>query len=335
MIAITKQGAGKGTEHALIAKLIGSKYCLESSDPSEVLGQFTSQLSGKLWITINEVTPKQLFDSTGRLKALVTDPLQKIERKGIDPYQEHSFVRVNINTNSENLIKLENGERRNCAYKPGVLRDSEDIYELLENEIMLDAVYQHLKKLEIPYKNLRDWQRARPSTDLHEEMKANSVDTDIKFICDYITTNEEVLKRIECPGFYDAYKAYCELCKKECLGYSALMRKIYKYDGIKTAGRVSVKTGKKEVKVSCFSIDKDAFDKFLADEGITVFEYNDKPDEDDVNLFTGEKDSGSEVKPKKVGNLLSLLKPKSKEEQLEKRAERIEKSRASHKVNAS
>jgi putative DNA primase/helicase len=104
------QGTGKGTFVDPIGKIIGSHY-LHAQSPEQVIGKFNAQLENKLLVFADEFFAGSK-SSTDRLKTMITERLNTIERKGQDRISVPCFARIIMATNHENVIKIERDERR-------------------------------------------------------------------------------------------------------------------------------------------------------------------------------------------------------------------------------
>ena len=104
------QGTGKGTFIDPIGQIIGSHY-LHAQSPEQVIGKFNAQLENKLLVFADEFFAGSK-GSTDRLKTMITERVNTIERKGQDRITVPCFARIIMATNHENVIKIERDERR-------------------------------------------------------------------------------------------------------------------------------------------------------------------------------------------------------------------------------
>jgi hypothetical protein len=112
-ILISQQGAGKGTLNKTIQLLLGGNKYLETTNPlRDIWGAFNSQMADSFFVNINEVGKKDMLDSMGLLKALVTDPSLTINTKGLIQYKITSYHRFIFTTNNIDPIHIEKGDRR-------------------------------------------------------------------------------------------------------------------------------------------------------------------------------------------------------------------------------
>ena len=95
---ISDEGAGKGTLNKLIQKMLGSKKCMESTNPSrDVWGQYNHCMTSSFFVTLNELSKKDTQDAEGKIKALITDGNLWVNPKGVNQFEFDSNIRSLIN----------------------------------------------------------------------------------------------------------------------------------------------------------------------------------------------------------------------------------------------
>jgi hypothetical protein len=241
------QGMGKGTLFRLLESLFGI-YVAEINDIEQIFGKFTSMISAKLVIFIDEAEGSKIWSKDGPIKTHITEKTVKIEQKGVDAYNEDSFGRYFFATNEENSIKIAPGERRmfvignNCPLI--VDEDNFNINDIIENQQYTKVLFEYLKTRPIKYKSMNDWQRNRPITDLYNDLRENTIEYCAKFINELV--NEHVLiqtnKKIDSPGhvedytikmdidtLFQIYQSKTQENKKFELTKSAFSKKLQKY----------------------------------------------------------------------------------------------------------
>ena len=158
LLFVGQEGAGKGRFLELIRRVIGSSLVTEANDLESVSGRFNSQLNDKLVVCFNEVqnTTKKFRGSYDKLKSIITDEEQWIERKGVDRMKVKCCIRVIIASNNDRPIPLGSSDRRFCIsetsskhvgnknYFVGLTRAIEDdnainhFYTYLKNKVFVD-----------------------------------------------------------------------------------------------------------------------------------------------------------------------------------------------------
>lgn len=241
LVYFGSSGTGKGTDTLLKKAIFGSENVYQTNDISQVLGQFTGSISKKLVVILDEAVPKNMFEKDGPLKSLITEPLVKIERKGKDSVQENSFVRVQITTNNDNVVRISNSDRRMIACSPKIYSPKiydqfpHDIFELIDSKDASKCVFDHLRNIKVKYHNVQQWQHNRPITKEYEEMREACIPTHIQFLINFVE-NHEVDKfefSISQTSLYEYFKAYVSDNLKFELSLMAFCRKINKIESIK------------------------------------------------------------------------------------------------------
>jgi putative DNA primase/helicase len=153
-VFISGEGAGKGSLISLLRKMLGERKVLETTSPErDVWGQFNPQMVDSFIININEVSKKNLQDSYGRIKALITDASLTVNMKGLSQFETKSYHRFVLTTNNEEPINTASGDRRFF-----VVRSSDELIgnkayftrfnELLESVSLVKHCYEYFKNLE-------------------------------------------------------------------------------------------------------------------------------------------------------------------------------------------
>jgi hypothetical protein len=106
-----KMGTGKTKVGEIIGSLFPRHYFLVD-DPRYVTGQFNAHMASCLLLQADEAVWAGDKAAEGRLKGLVTAPMQQIEAKGIDPIRLDNFVRLIMTSNEEWVVPAGKDERR-------------------------------------------------------------------------------------------------------------------------------------------------------------------------------------------------------------------------------
>jgi len=95
---------------------MGMNKSFESSNPSrDVYGNFNELMKDAYLVTLSEISPKDLKDSIGKIKDLITSGKITINQKGVSAYQVNSFHRFLVFTNDAEAIKPTKDDRRNVV----------------------------------------------------------------------------------------------------------------------------------------------------------------------------------------------------------------------------
>lgn len=243
-----RQGTGKGTIGELIMALIGKRYFLLTTETDEILGRFTSSLENKIVVVLDEISPTDMNKKTGALKSIITNPTHAIEYKGVTRRHERSCVNIIMNTNSENSIKIESGDRRMVVIEPDVMttEQAEDIQSLIKNDRMVQILFQKLSEEDYIYEDMKEWQDNRPFTNAYLEMQSHSLDNRCAFLYKYLGEKKEkqaVLEGITNEDIYRDYILWCTNNNKMPFEMEGLAKKISKIKGV-TPSRPVKKDGK-------------------------------------------------------------------------------------------
>ena len=106
-----KMGTGKTKVGEIIGSLFPRHYFLVD-DPRYVTGQFNAHMASCLLLQADEAVWAGDKAAEGRLKGLITAPMQQIEAKGIDPIRLDNYVRLLMTSNEEWVVPAGKDERR-------------------------------------------------------------------------------------------------------------------------------------------------------------------------------------------------------------------------------
>ena len=107
-------GSGKTVVGEHIGALFPSHYFLVD-DPRYVTGQFNAHMASCLLLQADEAVWAGDKGAEGRLKGLVTSPVQQIEAKGVDPIRLDNYVRLIMTSNESWVVPAGRDERRFCV----------------------------------------------------------------------------------------------------------------------------------------------------------------------------------------------------------------------------
>jgi phage/plasmid-associated DNA primase len=117
----SEQGAGKNIFFNWFCRFIlGHSVSLENCQFEKLIQQFNSTLEGKIFFVVNEICSKdRRIDHFEKMKSLITDPTQQIERKGFEPITFDNYSRFIFCSNSEKPIHIDQDDRRYFILKFG------------------------------------------------------------------------------------------------------------------------------------------------------------------------------------------------------------------------
>ena len=106
------QGTGKSTLGEFIIEMLGNRVALMVDDPSAITGNFTGQLSGKLFILDEEATFPGYPQAANKMKSILSGKYLHINEKFLNPRQEENFLRIMKLTNDDWAVPKEIDDRR-------------------------------------------------------------------------------------------------------------------------------------------------------------------------------------------------------------------------------
>ena len=131
------QGCGKGIIlNDLIGWLIGQSY-FYLNNPNQLVGHFNAHISDKLFIYLDESFFAGNKEDASILKALITNEIITVERKGIDALNMDSYFRLAIASNEAWVVPIEPTNRRYFVLRCGeqYSGDTTGYFTALANEI--------------------------------------------------------------------------------------------------------------------------------------------------------------------------------------------------------
>lgn len=108
------KGTGKNTLLDAIVEMFG-QHGIAISNQAHLTGHFNAHLHGRAFLFANEAVPPGDKAAESRLKALVTDPVLVIERKGINAEPEVNALSIAMATNEAWCVPASGDERRFCV----------------------------------------------------------------------------------------------------------------------------------------------------------------------------------------------------------------------------
>jgi hypothetical protein len=119
-----RMGAGKSIIGEIFGSLVPRHYFLVD-DPRYVTGNFNAHMASCLLLQADEAVWAGDKTAEGRLKGLITSPIQQIESKGVDPIRLKNYVRLVMTSNEDWVVPAGKDERRYCVLdvKPGKAQD--------------------------------------------------------------------------------------------------------------------------------------------------------------------------------------------------------------------
>ncbi|WP_243368880.1 primase-helicase family protein [Microvirga solisilvae] len=171
-----RMGSGKTKVGEVFGSLFPRHYFLVD-DPRYVTGQFNAHMATCLLLQADEAVWAGDKAAEGRLKGLVTSPIQQIEAKGIDPIRLKNYVRLIMTSNEDWVVPAGKDERRFCVLDidPRCAQNA-DYFREMEEQLAdggREALLYDLLHFDLDSVNLRQI----PRTEALLEQKIRSLDS--------------------------------------------------------------------------------------------------------------------------------------------------------------
>jgi hypothetical protein len=210
LVFIGNQGCGKNILcNFLMKDLIGKKYTATIKDLKKVSGKFNSILEHKLLITLDEVSniEKNYHRTFDKLKNLITEDTQQIERKGIDPITIDDYCNYIMLSNNYYPVKVEGMDRRYCIFECSnkYIGNTNYFKKLNEsfNQKTADAFMYFLTKIDISNFNLQEI----PHSNLRSELMNRSIPEEVIFLKELI--DKDINREVSIEFIWSEYVNYC------------------------------------------------------------------------------------------------------------------------------
>lgn len=215
-VLISKPGAGKGTLLTLITRMLGGSKVLITSNPSrDVWGSFNGAMNNAFLVNLNELSKKDVLESYGHFKQLVTDPQMMINDKGVSQYKITSYHRFISTSNSEDPMPTSKDDRRTF-----IIRSSDelilniDYFNELDEKIQDDGYvrtfYEYLMK--IP--DMKAFRKIPiPFTEYHKALQELSVSPIQRWVQDMVLSklgSNEVDFKMTSSECYFEFNLWCK-----------------------------------------------------------------------------------------------------------------------------
>jgi len=146
--SVRRHGVGKGTFYNLLKAIIGSEYCLETGDFSDLFGNFNDGRVNKLLIALDECSGSETFQVTGKIKNAITENTFMANPKYGKKYELDNYNTFLFYSNNERCINVELGNRRfwvidvPTAEQPNYLNNFNKT--IIENDSFLKTFYNYI-----------------------------------------------------------------------------------------------------------------------------------------------------------------------------------------------
>jgi hypothetical protein len=155
LLVTAATGTGRGWIGALLRKLFGRKYAVETDLHRLIADSFNDILSGAITVVCNEVKApaNERFSQKDRLKSLLTDEIIEINPKYQPRRVEKLCARFLMLSNREDALPLDESDRRvyavGCADQPRSPAYYAELYGRLTDPAFIASVWLYLKSRDL------------------------------------------------------------------------------------------------------------------------------------------------------------------------------------------
>jgi len=119
MLVLTgTEGSGKSSLTEIFKKMYPQGMVFTTASPEKyVWGHFNEPMANVLLLGLEEVDKRNTKDADGKIKDLITNPIITINKKGIQSYEQNSFLRTILTTNNLDPLTFSKNDRRLCIIR--------------------------------------------------------------------------------------------------------------------------------------------------------------------------------------------------------------------------
>ena len=179
----SKEGAGKNVILDMFEHILGSKYHATISNINQLVGDFNGFIEGKMFMILDELMFGGDHKTNNKLKNLITDPNQVVNKKGKEQYKIDNYCDYFITTNMSHFVGVESTSRRYMCLQldnkwAGVDNTAKKLYfnkiRMVDNKHLAKFLYDR----DISKFNPREFDR----TELLQNQVEKGWKSDIKYI---------------------------------------------------------------------------------------------------------------------------------------------------------
>lgn len=212
-----KKGCGKGTIGHFLKKMWGD-HGLHISNPLHLVGNFNAHLADTCFLFSDEAFFSRDKKHEGVLKAIITEPVLTIERKGFDVTSQPNYLKVFMATNDDFAVPATGDERRFCIFdvKPDRIGDTEYFKKL--HDACASKTVQAAFLYAMQQRDISQYHAGRiPETIGLKEQRYHSLDTAGQWLVDALMdgsfSGKGWFTSLTSQELYASYVAWCDLIK--------------------------------------------------------------------------------------------------------------------------
>ena len=179
-----EQQIGKGIiVEWMIEHIFGFRHGLKTGSMKTVVGNFNGACENKIIVAMDEVNADEKYSDKEyeKMKTLITDKAQQIEKKGIDSYQTMDCTNYITMTNNQNALKIGDNDARTAVLKCNpIYAGNRSYFESLNKELKKQEVIDNFYTYLCDMKNLVELKNI-PKTDVRDEMILQTSEQPIKY----------------------------------------------------------------------------------------------------------------------------------------------------------
>lgn len=201
LICKGQKGSGKGTLGHFLRSLWG-QHGMHITNAKHLIGNFNGHLMDCCFLFCDEAFYAKDKSHESVLKAVITEPLLTIERKGVDAVQQTNYLKVFMASNSEFTVPASLDERRYCVCKVSSEKIGDKKYFDELHADCNDKEIQAAFLAEMLAWDLSDYVPSKiPETEGLQEERLHSLNTAGLFLVDYLSDTTA-------SGYYDSNGFY-------------------------------------------------------------------------------------------------------------------------------
>jgi hypothetical protein len=234
LIFRSKEGCGKDSFFNWFGnKILGRQYYLNEDKTELIFGRFNDSIENKIIVVINETSGQDTFKLINTIKNAITRIINKIEYKGMTPYDNTNNIGFIFLTNHKNSLKIDLEDRRFVAIECNndIANNKiyfDELYKEFENDDVAIAFYNYLMSIEC---DNFDFTGLRPETEFYKNMQEANIPIVAKFFEEEIYENRKSVKT-----YNDLFGDYMMFLQRGNFKYEITSSKfgleLKEYDGI-------------------------------------------------------------------------------------------------------
>jgi hypothetical protein len=231
VVLISRQGAGKNIiGNFLTDHVFGEHVALNLADLSKITERFNSSIENRILTICDEVTnieggARKYFKAFDKLKNMITEKKQIIEKKNIDPFKVCDYNNLLFFTNNWNPIRIESSDRRYCVLECSSKHKGQKktYFKPLKDDLDKNGVetgnhfYTFLMNRDI---SDFDTQKDIPDTEIKNNIKLYQLNSQHKFLLSQSQLLEK--QKLTIKDLMCCYSRWCETNDENALSKKQL-----------------------------------------------------------------------------------------------------------------